>query len=119
MLTIQNMQRRVQRLTDTYIPKKLHCRFLMEVEALSTKQLASLNANGRSLSNNRWSGETRIRRTVTEERSPSLLLHLVLKEFVPERGSYVSRWTTPRSVASRWPCLPFLLAKAGRCPSGV
>jgi hypothetical protein len=57
------------------------------VEALSTKALSSLNANGRSTSTNRWTGETRIRRTVTEERFPKLLLTVILKEFVPYRGT--------------------------------
>ena len=81
MYTVQNMQRRVQRLADSHIPKKLHNRFLTGVEALS-----SLNANGRSISANRWTGETRIRRTVTEERFPSLLLRAILKDFLPVRG---------------------------------
>ena len=87
MSTLQNMARRVQRLADVYIPKKLQPRFVTGVEALATKGLTSLNANGRSTSTNRWTGETRIRRTVTEERFPSLLLRLVLKEFVPQQGT--------------------------------
>jgi len=86
MTTIQNTQRRVQRLADEYIPKKLHPRFFAGVEALATKALCSLNANGRSLHDNRWTAETRIRRTVTEERFPNLLLKIVLKEFLPKRG---------------------------------
>jgi hypothetical protein len=45
-----------------------------------------LNANGRSLSTNRWTGETRIRRTVTDGRFQSLLLKVILKEFLPSRG---------------------------------
>lgn len=86
MSTLQNMQRRVQRLANQYIPKKLHHRFLTGVEALSTKALSTLNANGRSTSVNRWTGETRIRRTVTEERFPNLLLQTSVKEFLPARG---------------------------------
>lgn len=66
MSTIQNMSRRVQALARTYIPKKLHARFVSGVEALATKALDSLNANGRSLHDNRWTGETRMRRTVTD-----------------------------------------------------
>lgn len=87
MTTIQKMAARVQRLADHYIPKKLQPRFFTGVEALSTKALASLNANGRSTSPNRWTGETRIRRSVTEERFPTLLSQIILKEFVPKRGT--------------------------------
>lgn len=86
MNTIHTLQRRVQRLADIYISKKLRQRFLTGVEALSTKALASLNANGRSIAKNRWTGETRIRRTVNEQRFPSVFLKIILKEFVPKRG---------------------------------
>lgn len=85
MTTIQKLHRRVQRLASTYIPKKLQQRFLTGIEAVSTKALASLNANGRSISSNRWTGETRIRRTVTEERFPKLLVRAILKEYIPHR----------------------------------
>jgi hypothetical protein len=80
------MAGRVQQLADTYIPKKLHPRFFVGIEALATKSLISLNANGRGTHDNRWTGETRIRRTVTEQRFPALLLQPILKEFVPKRG---------------------------------
>lgn len=86
MTTIQNVHRRVQALACTYVPKKLHPRFFTGVEALSTRGLSSLNANGRSLCKNRWTGEARIRRTVTEERFPVLLLSTIMKEFLPRRG---------------------------------
>jgi hypothetical protein len=76
----------VQRLANNYIPKKLHPRFATGVEALSTKGLSSLNANGRSLSGNRWTGEARIRRTVTDLRFPGMLLKIILKEFLPKTG---------------------------------
>lgn len=87
MTTIQKVTKHVQVLACTYIPKKLHPRFFTGVEALATKALGSLNANGRSLHGNRWTGETRIRRTVTEERFPNLLLRVILKEFLPKRGT--------------------------------
>ena len=86
MSTIQNMSRRVQAAACTYIPKKLHPRFFTGIEALATRSLGSLNANGRSLCENRWTGEVRIRRTVTEERFPHLLLRVILKEYVPRTG---------------------------------
>lgn len=86
MSTIQNVSRRVQSLAATYIPKKLRPRFFVGAEALATKGLSSLNANGRSLSANRWTGESRIRRTVTDTRFPNLLLRGIVKEFLPKRG---------------------------------
>ena len=87
MNTIQNMADRVQRLADSYIPTKLHPRFLTGIEALSTKGLSSLNANGRSLTTNRWTGESKVRRTVTDTRFSALLLKLILKECVPRRDT--------------------------------
>lgn len=86
MTTIQKVSRRVQHIADDYVPKKLRPRFFTGVEALATKGLASLNANGRSLSSNRWTGETRIRRVVTDRRFPDLLLKVILKEFLPKKG---------------------------------
>jgi DDE family transposase len=86
MTTIQNVSRRVQALANNYIPKKLHPRFVTGVAALGTTALSSLNANGRGLSENRWTGESRIRRVVTDTRFPDLLLSAILKEFLPKRG---------------------------------
>jgi hypothetical protein len=86
MSTLQNIQTRVQRLSGEYIPKKLRHRFLTGVEALSTKRLASLNANGRSLTANRWTGESKLRRTVSDERFSSLNLKIILREFLPKSG---------------------------------
>ena len=86
MTSIQKLATRVQALACTYIPKKLHPRFLTGVEALATTSLSSLNGNGRSLSDNRWTGESKIRRTVTDTRFPSLLLTSILKEFLPQSG---------------------------------
>ncbi len=86
MNTIQNVSQRVQALAVSYIPKKLHPRFLTGIESLSTKGLASLNANGRSLTANRSTGENRIRRMVTDHRFPALLLRIIIKEFLPARG---------------------------------
>lgn len=86
MSTIQNISCRVQSLAATYIPKKLHPRFFNGIESLAVQGLSSLNANGRSLTANRWTGESRMRRTVTDTRFPSLLLKTILKEFLPGRG---------------------------------
>ncbi len=87
MTSIQKVQRCVQALACTHIPKKLHPRFFTGIEALATKSLASLNANGRGLSENRWTGESKVRRTVTDARFPGLLLTPIVKEFLPKQGS--------------------------------
>lgn len=86
MTSIQKVSKRVQALACAHIPKKLRPRFTTGVTALSTTALASLNANGRGLSDNRWTGESRVRRTVTDARFPSLLLTTIVKEFLPKSG---------------------------------
>lgn len=86
MSTIQKLSTCVQLLAVNYVPKKLIPRFRTGVEALSMRALDSLNANGRTINPNRWTGETRIRRTVTDKRFPDLLLKLILKEFLPKQG---------------------------------
>lgn len=86
MNTIRDVSRHVQALACTYIPKKLHPRFTTGVTALGTTALSSLNANGRGLSENRWTGESRVRRTVTDIRFPALLLTAIVKEFLPRVG---------------------------------
>lgn len=108
MTTIQNMSRRVQALACTYIPNKLHPRFFTGVEALSTRGLSSLNANGRSLCENRWTGEVRIRRTVTENRFPALLMKTILKEFLPRRGQL--RLSLDHSTFGRFTIAVFALS---------
>ncbi|HEX9153360.1 MAG TPA: hypothetical protein VF809_00905, partial [Candidatus Saccharimonadales bacterium] len=86
MNTIQKVTKKVQVLACTYIPKKLRPRFMTGVAALGTTILSSLNANGRGLSENRWTGESRARRTVTDTRFPTLLLRAIVKEFLPRTG---------------------------------
>src|SRR5664279_5090555 len=86
MTTIQKLSKHVQALACTYIPKKLRPRFLTGVAALGTTALSSLNANGRGLSDNRWTGESRVRRTVTDTRFPALLMRAIVKEFLPRSG---------------------------------
>jgi hypothetical protein len=87
MNTIQKVAKKVQQISTDYIPTKLRFRFSSGVEALSVRVLDSLNANGRSLSSNRWTGESRIRRIVTDRRFPKLLLRVIAKEFLPTRGT--------------------------------
>jgi hypothetical protein len=108
MTTIQNMSRRVQALACAYVPKKLHPRFFTGIEALATRSLASLNANGRSLCENRWTGEVRIRRTVTEDRFPALLQKTILKEFLPKRGQL--RLSLDHSTFGRFTIAVFALS---------
>jgi hypothetical protein len=102
------MSRRVQALACTYIPKKLHPRFLTGVEALSTRGLSSLNANGRSLCENRWTGEVRVRRMVTDTRFPVLLQRVILKEFLPRSGTL--RLSLDHSTFGRFTIAVFALS---------
>lgn len=86
MSTIQKVTAKVQQLAEGYIPKQLRQRFFDGTEALSLQEFASLNSNGRSLTSNRWTGESRMRRTVSDRRFPLLLLRIILKQYVPRAG---------------------------------
>jgi len=86
MNNITKVSQKVQILNEEYIPQKLRPRFLTGVEAISLREFDSLNANGRSLVSNRWTGESRVRRTVKDKRFPLLLLRIILKQYVPSAG---------------------------------
>jgi hypothetical protein len=56
----------VKRLRPAYIPNAKARRFFLGVEQFSLSEFSSLNAAGRKLGLNRWTGENRIRRLVTD-----------------------------------------------------
>jgi hypothetical protein len=80
MTTVQKMQRAVQRACKTYIPKAKARRFFLGVEQFSLSEFTSLNAAGRKLGLNRWTGENRIRRLVTDEELSVYLQRLLVCE---------------------------------------
>jgi Transposase DDE domain len=80
MSTLQKLSHAVQRVREAYIPKAKARRFVLGVEQLSLSEFNSLNAAGRRLGINRWTGENRIRRLVTDTVLADQLQHLLISE---------------------------------------
>jgi hypothetical protein len=88
MLTVQKIRVAVQRLQQTYITKGKARRFACGVAALSLEAFESLNAAGRSLGLNRFTGENRIRRLVTDDKLADQLQLLLVAEGFTDRKGY-------------------------------
>lgn len=89
MSTLQKMQAAVQQLCQTYISKAKSRRFLTGVAELSLREFGSLNAAGRHIGVSRFTGENRIRRTVTDDRLANQLQRLLVTEVLAGRSGYV------------------------------
>ena len=79
----------VKRLRITYVPKAKARRFFLGVEQFSLSEFNSLNAAGRRLGINRWTGENRIRRLVTDQKLADQLQHLLVSEAL---ASHKGQW---------------------------
>ncbi len=88
MLTLQKLSTAVQQLEQQYIPKAKVRRFHLGVQQLSLREFCSLNAAGRSLGLNRWTGENRMRRLVTDEALTDRLQQLLVREVFTGRKGY-------------------------------
>lgn len=88
MSTVQNLRSAVQRLRQTYITKAKARRFFLGVEQFSLQEFSSLNGAGRKLGLNRWTGENRIRRTVTDSCLADQLQQLLISEALATRKGY-------------------------------
>jgi hypothetical protein len=88
MSTVQKIRGAVQRLEQTYITKGKARRFACGVAALSLEAFESLNAAGRSLGINRFTGENRIRRSVTDAKLAGQLQQLLVREAFAKRQGY-------------------------------
>lgn len=88
MLTIPKLTRAVKCLQHKYIGKAKSRRFLTGVSQLSLQEFGSLNAAGRKLGGNRWSGESRIRRLVTDNKLADQLQQLLVTESLKNRSGY-------------------------------
>jgi hypothetical protein len=87
MSTLHNLRTAVHRLQTKYITKAKARRFRCGVAALSFNEFASLNAAGRTLGGNRWTGESKIRRLVTDTHLSDQLQQLLLAEvFTGKKG---------------------------------
>lgn len=89
MSTVQNIQAAVKRLGEAHIAKAKLRRFLTGVSQLSLQEFGSLNAAGRSIGLNRFIGENRIRRTITDHSLASQLQKLLVTEMFQGRSGYI------------------------------
>lgn len=88
MNTIQKLTRAVKAVREAYIPKAKARRFSLGVKAFALTEFSSLNAAGRSLGVNRFTGENRIRRLVTDRSLASHLQQLLVSEALASRTGY-------------------------------
>lgn len=89
MLTLQKIQKRVQSLQTKYISKAKHRRFRLGVRALALTEFTSLNGAGRKLGLNRFTGENRIRRLVTDQVLTDRLQQLLVSETLSKHSGYL------------------------------
>jgi hypothetical protein len=89
MSTVQKITAAVQQLRNAYISKVKTHRFTTGVRALALHESTSLNAAGRRLGPNRWTGESRIRRTVTDEKLGNQVQRLLVAENLASRKGWL------------------------------
>lgn len=89
MSTVQKLQAAVQQLAQHYITKAKTRRFLHGVAVLSLEEFSSLNAAGRRLSGNRYTGENRVRRAITDTGLADQLQSLLLAEAFGMRSGHL------------------------------
>jgi hypothetical protein len=89
MSTVQKIQAVVQRLQKNYIPKAKARRFSLGIQSLALREFGSLNAAGRASSLNRWTGESRMRRVVTDDKLADKLQTLLVRETLVNRSGYL------------------------------
>lgn len=89
MFTLHKLSGIVHHLAKKHVTKGKARRFLLGVERFSLAEFSSLNAAGRSLGVNRWTGENRIRRAVTDNKLADQLQQLLVSEALTNRSSYV------------------------------
>jgi len=89
MLTLQKIQRRVQSLQLGYISKAKRRRFSLGVRALALTEFSSLNGAGRKLGINRFTGENRMRRLVTDQKLADRIQHILVSEALSKRSGHL------------------------------
>jgi hypothetical protein len=88
MSTLHALTGAVHRLQTKHITKGKAHRFRCGVAALSCSEFTSLNAAGRRSNRNRWTGESRIRRLITDVQLGDQLQQLLLTEVFGSRQGY-------------------------------
>lgn len=88
MSTVHKIQHAVQHVREAYISKAKARRFFTGVAQLSLQEFGSLNTAGRNIGINRWTGESRIRRIVTDATLSNQVQRLLVAEVIATRSGY-------------------------------
>lgn len=88
MSTVQKLAIAVKQLQQAHISKAKARRFLLGVELFSIREFTSLNAVRRSLGLNRFTGENRIRRLVTDQTLAQQLQQLLVSEALASKRGH-------------------------------
>lgn len=88
MSTVQKLSKAVQYLQQKHIPKAKARRFALGVQAFSLSEFSSLNAAGRKLGINRFTGENRIRRLVNDTSLTNYIQQLLIAESLGGKTGY-------------------------------
>ena len=83
MFSLQKIRGIVQKEISDTVPVKLCHRISCGIQAFSLDEFNSINANGRQLSLNRKTGESRVYRVLRDKRTAPLLLKMITK-FLPK-----------------------------------
>jgi len=89
MKTIQKINQLVKRFATDNVGKAKWRRFFNLVEKLSLSEFSSLNGAGRSLSTNRYTGENRMRRAITDINLTNGLQDALVAEVFSKLNGYV------------------------------
>jgi hypothetical protein len=86
--TVQKIGAAVKQLREKHINYAKRHRFAAGVSQLSLAEFSSVNAAGRKLGGNRWTGESRLRRTVTDTSLANQLQQLLVNEALGSCSGY-------------------------------
>jgi hypothetical protein len=89
MSTLQKLQHAVKHVRAAYIPKAKARRFITGATQLSLREFGSLNAAGRHIGLNRFTGQNRIRWTITDTKLADQLQSLFVAEAFGGRKGYL------------------------------
>lgn len=88
MSTVQKLSKAVQYLRQKHITKAKARRFELGVQSFSLSEFSSLNAAGRKLGINRFTGENRIRRVVSDTSLSYSIQRLLVAESLADKTGY-------------------------------
>jgi hypothetical protein len=89
METIQTINKTVNKMAASCVPKGKLRRFFLMVEHFSLRTFTSLNAAGRMASDNRYTGENRVRRAISDNTLAGLLGNALVQRVFSKLSGYV------------------------------